>query len=177
MNKKNNQSVNNVDKQINQQATLPQGNGGCCGDSNNKHGSSNTDLDVKKSPNTGKLIISWQRLVSEGDTCPRCGSTEDELDKAVEQLNKIFSPLGITVELQKIELTLEEFKREPIKSNTIRFNGIALEDLIEAKTGKSQCCDVCGNEECRTLEVGGQSLEIIPADIIIKAGMIAGAKL
>lgn len=123
------------------------------------------------------LKISWQRLVSDGNTCSRCGSTEDELDKAAKQLGDSFSSLGIKVELQKIELSLEEFKKNPTKSNTIFFNGILLEDLIEAKTGQSACCDVCGDKECRTVEIGEQSYETIPADLIIKAGLIAGSKI
>ncbi|MFA6393411.1 MAG: DUF2703 domain-containing protein [Patescibacteria group bacterium] len=130
-----------------------------------------------KNENKKILTIDWQRLVSDGSTCPRCGSTESELDKAANQLEKALSPLGIKVELRKIELTLEEFKKDPVKSNTILFNGVALEDLIEAKTGHSQCCDVCGDEECRTVEVNGESHETIPADIIVKAGLIAGSRI
>lgn len=129
-----------------------------------------------KKDNEKVLIISWQRLVSDGNTCPRCGSTEDELGKAIEQLKKSLNPLGIKVELQKSELTLEEFKKEPVKSNIILFNDIPLEDLILAKTGQSQCCDVCGDEECRTVEVGGKAHETIPAGLIVKAGLIAVGK-
>jgi hypothetical protein len=67
------------------------------------------------------LVIAWQRLVSEGGTCPRCETTENELDKAVSQLKKSLSPLGIDVTLEKIELTLEEFKKNPAGSNRIFF--------------------------------------------------------
>jgi hypothetical protein len=134
------------------------------------------DCEPKKD-NEKVLTISWQRLVSDGSTCPRCGSTEDELAKAVEQLEKSLSPLGINVELQKSELSLEDFKKDPVRSNTILFNGTSLEDLLEAKTGQSKCCDVCGDEECRTVEVGGESYETIPAEMIIKAGLIAGATI
>lgn len=123
------------------------------------------------------LKISWQRLISDGNTCPRCGSTEDELEKAQLTLEKTLSNLGIKVELEKIELNLQEFKTNPVKSNSIFFNGIALEDLLGAKTGKSQCCDVCGDEECRTVELGDNSFESIPAEIIVKAGLIAAAML
>jgi len=130
--------------------------------------------DCESKKDDGKVLtISWQRLVSDGSTCTRCGSTEDELGKAVELLKNALSPLDIKVELQKSELTLEEFKKDPVKSNTILFNGIPLEKLIEAKTGKSQCCDVCGDEECRTVEAGGESYEAIPAEVIVKAGLIA----
>lgn len=50
-------------------------------------------------------------------------------------------------------MTLEEFRKDPIQSNRILFNDKLLEDLIGAKTGKSQCCYVCGNKECRTVKI------------------------
>ncbi|MBE0504743.1 MAG: DUF2703 domain-containing protein [Desulfuromonadales bacterium] len=28
------------------------------------------------------ITIAWQRLLSDGQTCPRCGSTETEVEKA-----------------------------------------------------------------------------------------------
>jgi len=120
-----------------------------------------------------KLVISWQRLISDGNTCPRCGSTEDELDKAVLQLKEKLNPLGIEVILEKTELSLEEFKKDPIQSNKILFNGKPLEDLIGAETGQSQCCDICGDKKCRTVETKEESRETIPADMIVRAGLIA----
>lgn len=122
------------------------------------------------------LVITWQRLISEAITCPRCESTEDELDKAVLRLKKELNPLGFKVSLKKTALTLEEFKKDPIKSNSILFNGRLLEEVIGAKTGQSQCCDVCGDEKCRTVEIKGKSHEIITADIIIEAGLLAVSK-
>jgi len=117
------------------------------------------------------LVITWQRLVSEGSTCPRCGSTENEVDNAVLELKKRLNPSGIEVIFKKIELTIEEFKKNPLSSNSILFNGQLLEDVIGAKAGQSQCCDVCGDEECRTVEVQDKSYEMIPADMIIEAGL------
>ncbi len=122
------------------------------------------------------LTITWQRLISEGNTCPRCGSTEDELDKAALELKKKLEPLGIKVNLVKSELTLGEFKKNPIESNRILFNDESLESLISAETGQSQCCDVCGDSECRTLELNGKSHEVITTDIIVKAGLKAISK-
>lgn len=118
-----------------------------------------------------KLIITWQRLISDNETCPRCGSTENELDKAVLQLKEKLNPLGISVMIEKKEISLEEFKKNPIKSNSILFNDHLLEDIINAKTSHSQCCEVCGDEECRTIEVKGKSLEIIPSELIVEAGL------
>jgi len=123
------------------------------------------------------LTISWQRLISDGNTCPRCGSTEDELGKAVEQLKKLLAPQGIEVNFEKKELTSEEFINDPIKSNRIIINGRLLEELVNAKTGSSQCCDVCGDEECRTVEIGDKVLETVPAELIVKAGLVAAENL
>ena len=122
------------------------------------------------------LAIVWQRLIVEENTCPRCGSTEEELDKAVLLLEKSLTPLGIKVTIQKNELSLEEFKKNPIGSNQISFNGKLLEDLIEAKIGQSKCCDVCEDEECRTIEIKGESYEVVPSDLIVKAGLVAITK-
>jgi len=119
------------------------------------------------------LVITWQRLISEGSTCPRCGSTENELDKAVLQLKEKLNPLGIEVFLEKTELTLKEFNKNPIQSNRILFNGKLLEDLMGAETGQSQCCNVCGDKECRTVKIEEELYEMIPADIIVKAGLVA----
>jgi len=112
------------------------------------------------------LVISWQRLVSDGDTCPRCGSTEEELEKAVAQLKGKLGPKGISVILEKKEMTKEEFQQNPLGSNKILFNNVSLEDLLDAKAGHSKCCDVCGGEECRTIETEGKNYETIPAELI-----------
>jgi len=122
------------------------------------------------------LTITWQRLVDEGKTCPRCGSTEDELGKAVLILKKKLEPSGIKIILKKSALTLEGFKKNPIESNRILFDNQSLESLMAAKTGKSQCCNVCGDNECRTLELNGESHEIITTEIIVKAGLKAISK-
>lgn len=117
------------------------------------------------------LTIVWQRLISKGNTCPRCGSTEDELDKAIIQLKNTLSPLGIEVILKKVEITLEEFKKDPLKSNQILLNGRLLDDVINAKTGESKCCNVCGDEKCRTVEIEEKSYETIPSEIIVKSAL------
>jgi len=117
------------------------------------------------------LNISWQRLIADGDTCPRCGSTENELDKAVVELKGKLDPMGIGLIVEKKEISLEEFKKDPSRSNSISFNGQLLEDLINAKTGQSKCCGVCGDKECRTVEIEDKLYETIPSDVIIRAGL------
>ncbi len=123
------------------------------------------------------LKIKWQRLVSEGQTCPRCGSTGEELEKAISTLKQSLTPLGIAVVLEKHELSAAEFKRDPLQSNQIWLNDRLLEDWIGGRVGQSPCCDVCGSFGCRTVGVGGEVYEAIPADLVIKAGLLAASQL
>ncbi len=123
------------------------------------------------------LSIRWQRLVADGQTCPRCGATEEAVEDAVSTLRKSLAPLGIEIALEKAELTVAEFKRSPLASNEILIDGRSLESWIGGGTGQSPCCDVCGPSDCRTLEVGGEVHEAIPSGLIVKAGLLAGAQL
>lgn len=123
------------------------------------------------------LKIEWLRLVSEGQTCPRCGATEEELEKAIFALRKSLNTLGMEVVLEKRKLSISEFKKDPLLSNQIRLNGRLLEDWIGGKVSRSPCCDVCGPSECRTIGVGGDVHEAIPAVLVIKAGLLAASEL
>jgi hypothetical protein len=125
-----------------------------------------------------KLTIKWQRLVDEAQrTCSRCGGTEEELEKAYLKLKEVLQPLGIQVVFDKEELRMEDFKKAPLESNRIWIAGRGIEEWLGAKTGQSQCCDLCGDSECRTVEIGDNVYETIPSSLIIKAGLIAAAEL
>lgn len=123
------------------------------------------------------LKIKWKRLVSKGETCPRCGSTEEELRKAVSTLKQSLAPLGIRVFLEKEELSVTKFKKDPLQSNRIWIGDHLLEEWIGGSVGQSPCCDVCGPHDCRTVEVEGQIYETVPAEVIIKAGLLAASQL
>ena len=123
------------------------------------------------------LTIKWQRLLSDGQTCPRCGLTETEVYKAQALLSQSLAPLGIAVVVEKGELSVEQFQQEPLQSNAIRLNDRLLEDWLGAQTGQSECCEVCGPNDCRTLDVAGESHEVVPVELIVKAGLLAAAQL
>ena len=118
------------------------------------------------------IFIEWQRLIIDKETCPRCGGTEQELEQAVKELDL----LGIKAELEKKELSEAEFKAAPGESNRILINGQTLEAWLQANTGRSRCCDACGDEECRTVEVSGKVYETIPAELIVRAAKIASER-
>ena len=41
----------------------------------------------------------------------------------------------------------------------------------------SQCCSVCGDNSCRTLQVDGKTYEAVPETLIVKAGLAAASTL
>lgn len=128
------------------------------------------------------MKITWQRLVDEkGQTCERCGSTEKELQKAFQSLKKSLTPLGIKVILVKKTLDPVTCAKDISQSNRIWVGEHALEEWLGAQVGKSPCEFCCaelgGQIECRTVELRGQLYETIPADLIVKAGLLAAANL
>jgi len=136
-------------------------------------------LRERKSPQGEQLLIlRWKRLVDErGLTCPRCADTERELERACKILEEVLRPLGYKVKLFKEAMSLEDFQKDPLRSNLLLINERPLEEWLEAKTGSSPCCEVCGERECRTLVINSQSFEVITADLIIKGALKAIADL
>ncbi len=130
-----------------------------------------------KDKNMRVLKIRWQRLVSDGKTCQRCGTTEKELDKAATALNQSLGSLDIQVSLEKVELSIAEFSEDPLQSNQIWLNDQLLEDWLGGKVNRSRCCDVCGPAECRTVVIGEETFEAIPAELIIRAGLLAASQM
>lgn len=125
-----------------------------------------------------KLYIIWQRLVDEqGRTCARCGMTETAVGDAVEKLKRSLRELNINVILKKKILTPTTFLKNPLESNRIWIAGEPLERWLSATSGQSKCCSICGNSDCRTVMVDGKTYASIPAELIVKAGLLAGAQL
>lgn len=123
------------------------------------------------------LPIVWKRLVSEGATCPRCGSTQQNITSAIAQLQSALRPLGIEPALDMQALDDAAFRANPSESNRIWIGGRPMEDWLGARPGNSPCCEVCGDLPCRTMEVDGTTYEAIPADLIVRAGVVAAAKM
>lgn len=124
------------------------------------------------------LVIRWQRLVDEaGDTCGRCGNTEQSMDEAQRLLAASLKPLGIGVRVIKTQLTTAQFELTPGESNRIWIGDQPLDAILGAKTGTSACAGVCGGRPCRTTLVDGRSYETIPAELIVRAGLRVAADL
>jgi len=122
------------------------------------------------SPVTRKVLhVTWQRLVDDtGVTCSRCRETETRLDEAVTVLRPLLSGQGIEIILRKKRILPLAFNQDPLASNIISIEGKPLESWLQAETGRSPCCDVCGDNECRTLSFEGKTYEAVPVELIIR---------
>lgn len=124
------------------------------------------------------ITIRWQRLVDEtGQTCTRCGSTGEAVRNAFNKLKKALAELDMEVSLETEIIDFSTFVKDPLQSNRIWVGERPLEQWIGATVDKSQCCDVCGDTECRTLSINENTLEVIPESLIIRAGLMAAAEL
>ena len=145
-------------------------------------GGCESDSGGVKKEDSKMLTIRWQRLVDEsGQTCERCGLTEKEVQKAFQSLQRSLAPLGIEVALETRALNPATCTKDVSQSNRIWLGGRALEDWLGAAVGKSPCapcCEALGETvECRTLQVGGETYEAIPAALIVRAGLLAASDL
>lgn len=124
------------------------------------------------------LRIVWQRMLnSEGQTCDRCGQTYGNLQRAIAKLKDVLTPLGLKPTLETKEVGEESFRADPSLSNRIWIADRPIEEWLDATVGGSRCCSVCGESECRTVEVGGTVFEAIPEKLILKAALIAAAHM
>ena len=124
------------------------------------------------------LNIRWQRLVDEkGQTCDRCGSTEKATEDGVKKLRRCLKPVGVEAVLEKTALSPATFAQDPLQSNRIWIADKPIEDWLQAKVGTSQCSGACGVSQCRTLTVDGTTYDTIPPELIVKAGLLAGAQM
>lgn len=124
------------------------------------------------------LPIVWQRLVSsDGRTCDRCDVTNQAIQRAFSTLKETLRPLGIKPTLETREIDERSFKANPSESNRIWIAGRPMEEWLGARVGSSRCCSVCGDSECRTVEVAGATFEAIPEKLFLKAALLASAQL
>jgi hypothetical protein len=124
-----------------------------------------------------RIPIVWKRLVKNGETCPRCGDTRQEIEQAVRLLKKVLKPLGMKPTLDVQAIDEEFFKAQPSESNRIWVAGKPLEQWVQAKVGASRCSSVCGDASCRTVEVAETSFEVVPQALLVKATLKAASEI
>ena len=58
------------------------------------------------------------------------------------------------------------------RANSIWIASKAVEEWPGGEAPGSTCCSVCGDAEFRTMELGGESFEEVPAELVIQAALL-----
>ncbi len=135
--------------------------------------------EVAQAPRT--LVLEWQRMIDEdGNVC--CGSEDTRMavETAREKLAKELKDHGIKVVLAKSDFSPAECRDCPERANRILVGGRGVDYGLQAEVGKSPCEGFCkqalGDKgSCQTLMYEGKTYDVVPAELIVKAGLAAAA--
>ena len=116
-----------------------------------------------------ELKIEWKHYDKEGETCTRCNSTGNNIQKAIKVISR-------DSRFDKAKITFKETKlraEEMPESNSVFINGEAIEDILRATASENYChscsCLAGAGTNCRTIELNGKSFEDIPENLILQA--------
>ncbi len=125
---------------------------------------------------TDTLVIEWRHIGRDlENTCERCSETGKAVRETVDRIRAALEDAGITVKFVENVLPHDAIA----DSNTILFNGVPLEDLIEGMEVTSTPCASCAcitgqdDVECRAIEYNGERYESIPPELIARAALKA----
>lgn len=116
-----------------------------------------------------ELKIEWRHYDEEGETCTRCNSTGDNIQKVIRAISA-------SSDFDNAKITFEETKLKAdkmSKSNTILINGATIENILDGSASENYChscsCLAGKGSNCRTIEINDISYEAIPEEIIMRA--------
>lgn len=103
-------------------------------------------------------------------TCSRCRTTDKNVKKTVQGLQKVLREKGVAVDFKTTRLPI----RKLAQSNSILINGRDIERIIGRKKARSSICKGCSKImksacECRTYMYHGKKYSYIPTTMIWEA--------
>lgn len=115
------------------------------------------------------LKIEWRHLDVQGETCDRCYDTGENLANEIKRLTRALQPRGYEVIYNETKLDDTQIS----DSNTILFNNVPIEDVINIKVTDNYCAscsELLGHDAyCRTIVFEGEEYDDIPAKAIRQA--------
>lgn len=122
-----------------------------------------------------RIVVEFDYLTVEGQTCDRCGDTREAVRAAVADARAAIPPSLAAIELIERELTAEQLA----DSNRVLVNGRPAEEWLDGLSVMSDCpscSDLVGESVCcREIEVGGVRTEAVGRDVVFDAIMAAAA--
>ena len=128
----------------------------------------------------GKVVVlSWQRPQAAAcKGCEKCGATEAEMQKAVAQLKEKLAERGVRVKLEE-GIGARAGKKAIISATNVWVCDVPLETWLGAGIGVKPCDCSSGGQamSCKVVSLDGQSYKLIPADLVVRAGLLAADML
>ena len=119
-----------------------------------------------------ELVIEWKHIGSDIDnTCERCHETGMTLAAVLTEISMLLEMEGVSVRVVETVLPNEAVA----ESNSLLFNGVPIEELLEGievtttPCGSCSCITCEAETECRALRYNGEEYEAIPPDLIGRA--------
>ena len=125
---------------------------------------------------TDTLVVEWRHIGRDiENTRERCDETGKAVRDVVDQIRAVLEDVGITVRFVENVLPSDAIA----ESNSILFNGVRLESLVEGMEVTSTPCTssacIAGQDgaECRAIEYNGERYDSIPPELIARAALRA----
>ena len=122
-------------------------------------------------PKYEKKQILMEFLYLDLSVCERCRGTENNLDKAIDEVSGVLKAAGFEIIVNKVNITSKELaiKHQFESSPTIRINGIDIQLDVKESSCK-ECGDLCGDDiNCRLFVHEGIEYTEPPKAMIINA--------
>jgi hypothetical protein len=117
-----------------------------------------------------ELVIEWQHAERAVE------KTREEFEETGMPLSGVLAEIRMLLEMEGVGVRVIERVGEP---ESLLFNGIPVEQLLEGvevtatacACASCESCETCGEEEaeCRTLRYNGEEYEAIPPELIGRA--------
>lgn len=120
-----------------------------------------------------RVLVEFEYLTVEGETCDRCGDTREAVRSAVADARAALPSALATLEFVERELTVDRLT----ESNRVLVNGRPAEEWLGGTSVMSDCpscSDLVGESVCcREIEVGSVRTEAVGRDVVFDAIMAA----
>jgi len=121
-----------------------------------------------------ELVIEWKHIGNEIE------KTAEEFEETGMTLSAVLAEIRMLLEMEGVGVRVDETvlpDDAPAGSESLLFNGIPIEVLLEGvevtatacSCASCDSCETCGEEECRTLRYSDEEYEAIPPELIGRA--------
>jgi hypothetical protein len=148
------------------------------------------DMEATGAKDVAQVIkLAWHKVTQDdGTICPLSTDTQAQVELAAEELRSTLAPNGVDVVVET--LTPEKVEGQECLCNRVLVQGRFVDEWLGAEIARTPCSGCPNQAGCATgsgsgracggqtaLIYQGRAHDIVPANLIVMAGMIAAADL